>query len=163
MFKNLYVNVFFVTFWPLMLVSTIYHAPFALSLITVTAFFTIASSYLFYRKYIRRYARTPKVMLARISTIIVFVFIFALTAPNVFAHSWYPHKCCSDRDCYPVKAKDVRRMSNGWMIEGRFYDHSELRPSPDDDFHVCRREDGKGEIITPFEEKPCVWAPVEGS
>ncbi|MBN8532445.1 MAG: hypothetical protein J0L51_00010 [Rhizobiales bacterium] len=85
------------------------------------------------------------------------------TASPALAHSFYPHECCSDRDCYAVPKERVRVIPGGWIIDGFRVSHGEARPSPDGLFHICRREDGKGDLIRLPGKPACVWAPVEGS
>jgi hypothetical protein len=90
--------------------------------------------------------------------------VFAGAMTHALAHSWYPWECCSDRDCFPVEARDVRGVPGGWMLQdGTFIAFREARPSPDQNFHVCRREDGKGALIRLHEKPACFWAPVGAS
>lgn len=80
------------------------------------------------------------------------------------AHSWYPWECCSDRDCFPVPASEVRTVAGGWQLaDGTFIRWSEARPSPDNAFHICRREDGKGALIRDPGKPACFWAPMGAS
>lgn len=79
------------------------------------------------------------------------------------AHDWYPYECCSNRDCYPVPASRVQVVPGGWIIDGIAVRHGEARPSPDGRFHICRHQDGKGDLIRPQGQPTCAWAPVEGS
>lgn len=88
---------------------------------------------------------------------------FLLLAGPALAHSWYPWECCSDRDCYVVPVERVRVVPGGWMLDGFFVSHGEARPSPDGLFHICRTQDGKGELIRPTQKPACAWAPVQGS
>jgi hypothetical protein len=87
----------------------------------------------------------------------------AQCARPAFAHSWYPYECCSDRDCYAVPKERVRIVPGGWVIDGFAVRHGEARPSPDGQFHICRSQDGKGDLIRPQDKPACVWAPVQGS
>lgn len=58
-------------------------------------------------------------------------------------HSWYPHECCSDRDCGPADTVDTD--ATGHMIVGvgrrRIWIPFglETRPSPDGRVHICFR------------------------
>ena len=79
------------------------------------------------------------------------------------AHGWYPWECCSDRDCYAVPKERVRVIPGGWLIDGFTVLHQEVRPSPDGQFHICRTQDGKGDLIRPHMKPACAWAPVVGS
>ena len=77
------------------------------------------------------------------------------------AHSWYPLECCSERDCFPIKADDVKPVKGGWLLaDGTFIAHGEARPSPDQDYHVCRFDDGKGNLIRMPGKPACFWAPM---
>lgn len=90
--------------------------------------------------------------------------ILILTTSAALAHSWYPWECCSNRDCFPVEARDVREVSGGWLLaDGAFVAYGDARPSPDGRFHVCRREDGKGALIRLHEKPACFWAPMGAS
>lgn len=60
---------------------------------------------------------------------------------QVYAHSWYPKECCSNRDCMPADAieRDVRgdwqvRVGRRkiWVPQG-----FAIRPSRDDRIHIC--------------------------
>lgn len=94
---------------------------------------------------------------------IVLLFGLAMAAP-LFAHSWYPWECCSDRDCAPVPAGKVKEVFGGWLLEdGTFIAYAEARVSPDKDFHVCRRQDGKGPLIRLDKKPACFWAPIGAS
>ncbi len=80
------------------------------------------------------------------------------------AHSFYPYECCSDRDCYPVAVENVRTLPGGWALEdGTFIGFREARVSPDNKYHVCRYEDGKGKMISVPGKPACFWAPVGAS
>lgn len=89
--------------------------------------------------------------------------LFLLLAGPAFAHGWYPWECCSDRDCYAVPVERVRVVPGGWMLDGFFVGYGEARPSPDGLFHICRTQDGKGDLIRPTQKPACAWAPVQGS
>jgi hypothetical protein len=83
---------------------------------------------------------------------------------SALAHSWYPYECCSEKDCYPVAVQDVRVVPGGWNLsDGTHVKHHEARPSPDGKFHVCRMQEGKGELIRLYSKPACFWAPVVGS
>lgn len=89
--------------------------------------------------------------------------LLALTGP-AFAHSWYPFECCSEKDCFPVPVSDVRVVPGGWTLsDGTMIEHAEARPSPDGQFHVCRRQDGTGPLIRMHKKPACFWAPIEAS
>lgn len=80
------------------------------------------------------------------------------------AHSWYPYECCSQIDCFPVPASDVRVVPGGWTLsDGTHVKHHEARPSPDGQYHVCRTQNGKGDLIRLYSKPACFWAPIPGS
>ncbi|MGL5447874.1 MAG: hypothetical protein ACRDBL_11250 [Rhabdaerophilum sp.] len=89
--------------------------------------------------------------------------LLLVVAGQALAHSWYPLECCSERDCYAVPASRVQVVPGGWIIDGFPVRHNEARPSPDGRFHICRREDGKGDLIRKEKGPACAWAPMEGS
>lgn len=62
-------------------------------------------------------------------------------------------------------ARDVKATPQGWFIvkDRIMIPYENARRSPDGMFHICRREDGKGEIITPASQPPCFWAPEGAS
>ena len=69
----------------------------------------------------------------------------AAGAPETRAHSWYPHDCCSDRDCWPMgEDADAREpeptvVPGGYRLrDGSFIAERDTRPSRDGRFHVCR-------------------------
>lgn len=84
------------------------------------------------------------------------------------AHSFYPWECCSSQDCWPMgrdadaREPDPLPTASGWLLQdGSFVPYAATRPSPDGRFHVCRRgAQRSGEIITPYTQPPCLWAPV---
>jgi hypothetical protein len=62
------------------------------------------------------------------------------TALQAFAHSWYPHYCCSEQDC--VKVDRIEYVTDGmYMTAGQMRvfvpDSMEKRPSEDTDAHIC--------------------------
>lgn len=92
------------------------------------------------------------------------ILLIALIPGLASAHSFYPLECCSDRDCYPVPVERVKTVPGGWLVEGgTFIAYGEARPSPDGRFHICRREDGKGGLITIPGKPACFWAPMGAS
>ncbi len=103
----------------------------------------------------------------RMSTFLWAAFMILFVAAWVngaLAHSWYPRECCSDRDCYPVPVERVKTVPGGWLIEdGTFVPYSKARPSPDGQYHICRREDGKGQLIELEGLPSCFWAPMGAS
>lgn len=87
------------------------------------------------------------------------------------AHSFYPWECCSSQDCWPTgKDADAREpdpigTDSGWLLQdGTIVPYAAARQSPDGRFHVCRRGATlSGQLITPYSQPPCLWAPVPGS
>jgi hypothetical protein len=87
-----------------------------------------------------------------------------LLSGPALAHGWYPLECCSDRDCFAVATAAVARVPGGWQLEdGTFIAWRDARPSPDAQFHVCRRQDGKGALIRMPGKPACFWAPMGGA
>jgi hypothetical protein len=94
----------------------------------------------------------------------VSAFLLASLPGLALAHSWYPYECCSDRDCFPVPVAEVRVTPAGYSLQdGTLVEYSEARPSPDDKFHICRRQDGKGALIRIHKKPACFWAPIGAS
>lgn len=98
------------------------------------------------------------------------VFLFALAAvlilpiARALSHSFYPWECCSNLDCHPVDAGKVKEGGGGWTLEdGTFIKYGEARSSPDNRFHVCRRDEGKGALIRLHQKPACFWAPMGAS
>lgn len=68
-------------------------------------------------------------------------------ASTALAHSWYPHECCHDQDCYPIKDDEVELLSSGaYLIKatrevfsppGSTLSDKHFRYSPDGSFHRC--------------------------
>lgn len=76
--------------------------------------------------------------------------IFALIAlPTIgvtslaHGHSWYPHECCSDRDCEPADTVDTDATGHMIVVVGRrriwIPFGLESRLSPDGRVHICFR------------------------
>ena len=62
------------------------------------------------------------------------------TALPAYAHSWYPHYCCSEQDC--VKVDRIEYVTDGmYMTAGQLRvfvpDSMEKRHSEDTDAHIC--------------------------
>jgi hypothetical protein len=62
-------------------------------------------------------------------------------SPQVYAHSWYPKECCSNRDCMPADriewdARGDMQVTVGhrriWVPQG-----FAIRPSADNQVHIC--------------------------
>lgn len=101
---------------------------------------------------------TPRILIAM--TLLAAILI----ATGASAHSWYPLSCCSERDCFPVAAEAVEEVRGGWRLrDGTFIPYAKARPSPDGRFHLCRHQDGKGDLIRKADEPDCFWAPMGAS
>ncbi len=87
------------------------------------------------------------------------------------AHSWYPHECCSDRDCWPMgpdadaREPEPRSVPGGYLThDGHFVAERETRPSRDGRFHVCRATGAPdGDPIRPAGRPACMFVPQRGS
>lgn len=75
-----------------------------------------------------------------------------MLAIPAWGHSFYPHDCCSDRDCAPLQLARVKSVDGGYMIDGiHFFADRDTRASPDRDYHGCIRFEGQRPV--------CFWAP----
>ena len=65
---------------------------------------------------------------------------FAYMTPlYAFAHSWYPHECCSSTDCEPLAEDQIKITSEGYILpNGELVKHGTTRPSQDGQYHWCR-------------------------
>ena len=104
----------------------------------------------------------------RIPALIVLMVIATMLAlaGAALAQMRYPGECCGEYDCFnePVAADLVQRTPDGWLLkkEQRVIPFAMARRSPDDRFHICRNEMGKGQIIIPHGRPACLWAPEAG-
>lgn len=97
------------------------------------------------------------------SLVIVAFLMLVLSCTKALSHSWYPWECCHELDCYVVAVKDVKPTNGGWIVEGNtFVSYKEARVSPDGQYHICRKENGKGALIS-TEKGACFWAPMGAS
>lgn len=98
------------------------------------------------------------------SLVIVAFLMLVLSCTKALSHSWYPWECCSEKDCAPIPAKDVKVIKGGWQLaDGTIIEHGEARSSPDGQFHACRRNDGTGNLIRMHKAPACFWAPMGAS
>lgn len=95
-----------------------------------------------------------------LAAILAFVLLIAAvhyaTLP-ASAHSWYDGACCSDRDCRPIPASEVRELA--WdrvldLISGQELRGAQVRQSKDGEWHICNR--GGDRKARPL----CVYRPV---
>lgn len=84
----------------------------------------------------------------------------------VFAHSWYPADCCSDRDCWPMgvdsdaKEPDPKVVPGGYLThDGHFVAEKDTRPSKDGRFHVCRYGGAREAGIIATSRGICLFVP----
>jgi hypothetical protein len=89
-----------------------------------------------------------------VAMLAIALLIHACASAN--AHSWYPHECCSDRDCYPLPAGAVKEVPGGYQLieNGEFIPHADTRNGQDDQFHICRWPDGR---------RICFFRPYSGT
>jgi hypothetical protein len=73
----------------------------------------------------------------------------------------YPLSCCSNRDCKPLAAGEIRETPMGYEITSTGeivgYADRRVKPSPDGSYHVCQQggDFDKGRAL-------CVFAPPMG-
>ena len=75
------------------------------------------------------------------------------------AHSWYPHECCSDNDCYPVPCAELVLTPEG-DIKWKgvlYFSRRMVRLSLDEQCHVCVKE-GLSASVIPYLPL-CVFVP----
>lgn len=85
----------------------------------------------------------------------------------VYAHSWYPYDCCSDRDCWPMgldsdaREPDPSIVPGGYLTyDGVFVPESATRASLDGRYHICRRGGTlTGTVIAPAQKPFCLFVP----
>lgn len=63
------------------------------------------------------------------------------------AHSFYSPACCSEKDCRPLLASEVKRTATGWITpRGHVVGFDDRRviptPAPYVGMHICERLDG---------------------
>lgn len=99
----------------------------------------------------------------------VIAFLFGwMLGSMAWGHSWYPYECCSEKDCEPMTATDLKRNDEGWILpNGQVVPFDNARVSPDHAFHWCRHayEDPMRPIINEYKDGkaiPCFWAPTGG-
>ena len=89
----------------------------------------------------------------------------AMVLSRANAHDWYPWQCCSSSDCWPAPGKEPQPKLVGTkyvLFDGTEVPERDAKPSPDENFHVCRKGGTiQGELIY-ADGKPCFWAPVSG-
>lgn len=73
--------------------------------------------------------------------------IGAFLGPTIAsAHSWYPKRCCHDRDCFP--ADRIERLGDGTLVLAhgkivvRVTKSFPIEPSPDGRSHFCVWDSG---------------------
>lgn len=79
-----------------------------------------------------------------------------LCAVPAYGHSWYPHECCSDRDCAPLSETETPKPLDGgaWLLKsGEIVTREKVKWSPDGLYHLCRSPS----VIY------CLFVPPQGS
>ena len=88
----------------------------------------------------RMVSPNSRLFLRAAGIILIALLIKISVTASSFAHSWYPHYCCSDQDC--VKVDRIEYVTDGmYMTAGQMRvfvpDTMEKRPSEDTDAHIC--------------------------
>ena len=111
------------------------------------------------------------------------LFVAALLAGPVGAHSWYDPDCCSAKDCAPIPAATVTITGDGYTVTlnpgdhflatkplTAFFAHGDenLRPSADGDWHACViPKSNPGDWYTPGPQSEeyikCLYVPGAGA
>lgn len=64
-----------------------------------------------------------------------------LMATSAIGHSFYGIECCSQKDCKPIPAGEVKATAEGWEVAttGEIipYNSYKIKKSPDGNFHRC--------------------------
>lgn len=78
-------------------------------------------------------------MLKLVSTLLITLTLGSLA----LAHSWYPIKCCSDKDCSPIPCEQIVEQSEGtYKYLDYVFQASNVHPSLDRFCHACISESG---------------------
>lgn len=83
-----------------------------------------------------------------------------LLAAGTAAHSWYPHRCCTEQDC--VRVDRIERRPDGSLLVTAGHIDVEIpkgfpaEPSLDHDAHVCTFRDIMGRHVP-----RCLFLPAE--
>lgn len=100
--------------------------------------------------------------------IIISILMFFSTP--VFAHSWYPWECCSDRDCWPMgddadaKEPEPKIVPGGYLThDGIFVSEKHVRQSRDGRYHICRHQGNPKNGMITKETGACLFVPSSGS
>jgi hypothetical protein len=99
--------------------------------------------------------------------ILAYAAIVGLSVLIARAHSFYPHECCHDRDCWPMgedadaREPEPKATPQGWLRhDGAVVAYAAARPSPDGRFHVCRHAgSATGSVIRPEGRPVCLFCP----
>lgn len=104
------------------------------------------------------FARALIIYIIAILIIILFIgFALQKATTPANAHSWYDGDCCSDRDCRPISASEVRELA--WdrvldLVSGQEVRGAQIRQSKDGDWHICN-------VAGDRKARPlCVYRPV---
>lgn len=96
--------------------------------------------------------------------LVLTILAWGIVGTSAWAHSWYPSRCCSDKDCQQLTAEDYSLEGTVYRIHetGETFDTGDARMSPDTYVHRCRmnQRDARTRVV---DKKPCFWVPQAGT
>lgn len=98
-------------------------------------------------------------LLRAIAAGIAILLLLGWLVGDAFGHSWYPTRCCSDRDCHPVNADEV--SDDGETLTFKklnvTFPKAKAEIGKDEDYHICILPLDTGLSVL------CVFLPNNGS
>lgn len=118
-----------------------------------------------------------KIRLLILGCILFGFYVFLFATYQAKAHSWYPQDCCSEQDCAPASSMFFDNKTGDLIFTSKhgtgilkWVDRKKIRPSEDDQWHVCLLNPQMGggdhyEITPPADPNApmivhCVFAPT---